>query len=299
MSRRGFLSASLVFMAASASTVSALAGEPSPHEALPVRYVDRGLTLPALTLSPSFDVGVTHSEIGSFTLNQVPVDLGASLGVVDDLQVDLVPATLQIVRADVGGASDTKVFYGTFKLGATYRFFDSDVVELGGRFEFGATGLDDTVHMTASVPVRIHAGNVVRIDTGLALSMIIPTKGGSVDGGLVGAGHPSPLYALMGPGIPFDVTFQLGDHAFVGLDLGFGLASFSGEANPDGSTSVDRSAFGSLGAHLGGTISDGAERPVADIAGVFDFPAFVFAEDRPPLQQVWYAGLDTRLYFQL
>ena len=264
-------------------------------EKFPVPFVERPLTLPKMMLAPQFQIGLTHAELGNFAFNGVGLNVGAAFGVIDDLTVDIVPLTLLIGRTDAGGFSDTKAYYGTFRLGATYRFFHADVVDIGGRVEFGATGFDDTIHLTAMIPVLLRFGKIVRIDTGLAISGLFPTKGGDANGALGTVGSVVPTVPGAGPGIPIDVTFQIVDPFFVGFDTGFGIASF----NDTALGGLDKSCFMPLGLHAGATIP-GDKGPIADITGSFSFPLFLLGADRnPPTSEVWQLGIDARAYFQL
>ena len=126
---------------------------------LPVRFVDRPLTLPKRVLSPEFHVGVTHFEIENVdgqAVNAVPIDLGAAFGVTDDITVYAQPLTLLIGRTDTNvlgfATHQTDVYYGTFRLGADFRFFHNDLIEIGAKAEFGAMGALDQLHLTAGVP---------------------------------------------------------------------------------------------------------------------------------------------------
>lgn len=288
---RKLVCAGMVFGAmAVASTASA------DESKLPLRYTDRPLTLPKMTLAPEFGLALDHFETpffgASLAVNAVGLNLGAAFGVIDDLTVDITPLTMLIGRSDAGNTSQTKVFYGTFRLGATYRFLHTEVADIGARAEFGATGANDTIHLTGMIPVLLRLGHIVRIDTGFAFSGFFPTKGGKVDGGMgtVGAAVPGVASLGEGAGIPVNVTFQIADPFFAGLDTGFGIASFRG--------TVSDNCFMPLGFHAGGTI--GGDKPLADITGSFSFPYFlVGADSKPPFSNLWQVGLDARAYFQL
>ena len=90
----------------------------------PAAYAERPLTLPKLMLSPQLGVGLSHLEfatpLGNVAANAVGLDVGASLGITDDLTVYLVPLTMLI--ATYTNVFPNKVYYGTFRAGATYRF---------------------------------------------------------------------------------------------------------------------------------------------------------------------------------
>jgi hypothetical protein len=257
--------------------------------ALPVPYVERPLTLPEMTLSPHFSGGLTHVEFGGLgggAVNLINLDAGASFGILDDLTVYAQPLTMLIGVADGG----SEVWYGTFRLGAIYRFLSTEVVDIGGQFEFGATGASDTIHLTGKLPVLLRFADLVRIDTGLALSGYFSTQGGGAAGGLAQIGTGSTPLGPNGAGIPVSVSFQLAEPVFLGLDTGFGIADFEDAGD---------SMFMPLGAHVGGTIASD-DRPIVDLVGRFNFPAFLVSGDpEPPLTEIWQVGLDARAYFDL
>lgn len=275
---------------------------------LPVRWVDRPITLPKKTLSPEFHVGVTHYEpegVNGLAVNAVPIDLGVSYGITDDVTVYAQPLTLLIGRVDttVLGFSthDTKVYYGTFRLGGKFRFFHNDLIEVGAKAEFGAVGSLDMLHLTGGVPFVLHAGHVVRFETGFYVSGYFPVDRAYAlynrdepDGGIATIGSAIPQGTLVpAPGIPLKVSFQVADPFFLGLDTGFGLASFKWRGSSDDTT------FAPLGFHAGGTIASG-KKPLVDIIGNFQFPTFLFgADNEPPLTQLWELGLTADLFIGL
>jgi len=271
----------------------------------PRAYVDRPLTLRKFMLSPEFSLPITHLSLGGLgDINAVGLNLGAAFGIINDLTVDVTPLTLLIVSGSGAvGNSTTKVYYGTFRLGATYRFIGkdaaalkSDVVEMGARVEFGATGANDTIHLGWGLPIIIHAGHIFRLDTGIFFTALFPTNGATTgttdpDIAMASVGSTAPSLALgFPPGIPIDITLG-NDFIFGGVDTGFGIGSFRG--------SVDKNAFMPLGFHFGGTIPSN-NKPLLDLVGNFGFPLFLLgSNNKLPTTQVWQVGLDARAYFQL
>jgi hypothetical protein len=287
--------AALLLLAPRPARADAAGGGP-----LPVRYVERPLTLPRGTLAPQFSVGDLHFEQTAYrttvAVNAIGLDLGAAYGVSDDLSVDITPLTLLIGRSDVGSFGDTKVYYGTFRLGATYRFLHDAIADVGGRFEFGATGANDVIHLTGGVPVALRLGGLLRVDTGAYFTGLFPTKGASVDGAVAATGVGLPTVgaatgALGGTGgVPVSVSAQIVDAFWAGLDTGFGIASFRG--------SIDKNCFMPLGLHAGYTIGD--KTPIADVVGAFAFPAFLLgADSSPPTTRLWSIGATVRAYLPL
>jgi hypothetical protein len=270
---------------------------------LPMRFVDRPLTLPKFVLAPHFLFDITHEEAGDIALNAFGLTAGAAFGIFDDLEVYCDPLSLLIAREDAGGlfgGNATKTYYGTFRLGATYRFVKANVAEVGARLEFGATGAIDLIHLTWGVPVILRAPHVLRFMTGLFFSGLFPTQqvvgvvgvSRDPDIAMAAVGESAPVFLLpAGPGIPAILDFQIADPVFAGLDTGFGILSFRGD--------VASNCFMPLGWHIGGTIpSDG--KPLVDLIGAFAFPLFLLGADgEPPATQLWTVGLSARAYIPL
>lgn len=283
----------VAFLLALAPTLASADETPSSY---PASYAERPLTLPRLMLSPELSIGLTHFEIttalGSAAANAVGLNLGASLGITDDLTVYLVPLTMLI--ATYTTAAPTKVYYGTFRAGAMYRFVHTDKVDFGGQFELGASGASEAVFTTFKLPLLLRIAPALRIDTGLAFTVVYPTTGASVDAGFATASSSGAAIVGLGSsaGIPIAVTIQPEEHVFFGLDTGFGIGSFRG--------TVSNSAFMPLGAFVGGTIIGGNHAPLVDIVGSFGFPFFLLgADNSPPATQLWQVGLGVRAYLPL
>ncbi len=269
--------------------------EPSVY---PSAIVQRPLTLPKLMLAPELSVSLTHLEVTNFigpnyAVNAVGMNLGASFGVTDDVTVYLVPLTM-VISGTTLPTSTTKVYYGTFRAGAVFRFFHSDVVELGAQAEFGADGAYEGIFLTARLPVLFHLGKFVRLDTGVAFTGVFPTTGSRpVDAGLAslrsGVGG---FAATSGAGIPLTLTIQPEEHVFFGLDTGFGIGSFRGK--------VSDSTFMPLGGFVGTTIVGAKHDALADIVASFSFPAFLLGNyPNPPATELWQIGLGGRVYLPL
>ena len=218
-------------------------------------YVERPLTLPEMALSPQLDAAIARAELGRVSATAVQMELAASFGITDDLMVEARP--LGFITGDV----DTD--YTRFQLGATYRFLDGPV-EIGGRFRFQIDS-NANLALNPGIAVRIHAGNVARIDTGLNFTGVVPTGSGDPVAGL--GGIVTDFLKPAEAGIPLDVSFQVVDPVFVGLSTGFAILTLE-EA---GDTS-----FMPLGFFAGGTVP-GDDGPLADIGASFGFPLFIIA----------------------
>jgi hypothetical protein len=287
------------FAVAALTLVTRAAHGQEAADKLPVRFVDRPLTLPQRVLAPEFGFALTHFEFdllgGRIALNGVGLNLGVSYGIVDDFTVDITPFTLLVDTASGGTASQTTVYYGTFRLGGTYRFAKSAYAEIGGRLEFGATGANDTIHLSWGLPVVFRAPRILRIDTGVMFTALLPVghNTGLIqpqnDIALAAIGPTVPLVPQVSPGIPFDLTVQIVDQFFAGFDTGFGIVSFRGP--------VDQSCFAPLGFHAGGTAVVG--RSLLDIVGSFSFPLFLLGAEKPPFTNIWQVGLNVKAHIPL
>lgn len=264
----------------------------SGGDGLPVPYVERPLTLPEMMLAPEFGASLSHLEFaffgGSIAVNAINLGAGASFGIIDDLTAYVVPLVMTIGTSP---GSDPQVYYGTFRLGAIYRFFKSEVADIGAQAEFGATGVNDVIHLTARLPILLRLADVVRIDTGLAISGFFPVNGGDPAGGIASMSNhfPSPI-GLAGAGVPVDVAFQVAEPVFLGLNTGIGLADFE---------TAEDTFFSPLGLFVGGTVP-AADGPLMDLRGSFSFPYFLVSGDpEPPFTNLWQVGLDARAYIDL
>lgn len=248
----------------------------------PVPVVDRPLTLPQLVLSP--ELALSYHRFFSPAVN---IGIGASIGATDDLEFHMHVST-PLETADVRSAHE-------FTAGATYRFLDLEIAQIGARLELGAltTDSDDPddvlLRMTASVPIAIRVGHIYRLDTGFAISGLFPVDGNTeADGQL--ASYTSDPYKIS-PGIPIRNTIQIIDPLFVGIDTGFGMLTFQDNA--------DSGVFAPLGFRFGGTIPM-KDRPLLDVTGNFEFPVFLLGNDNePPVSEIWQVGLTLRAYAPL
>src|SRR5262249_6426635 len=147
------------------------------------------------------------------------------------------------VEARPGGiiAGDVKTDYTRFEVGATYRFLKGPV-EIGARFRFE---IDNRANLLFNpmLPIRIHAAKIVRIDTGVNFTGLVPTKscptfalpggGSATSAGCrddAAAGLTGIYTDFLRPaeaGIPLDIAFQIVEPAFIGLSTGYGIADFA------------------------------------------------------------------------
>ena len=252
---------------------------------LPVRYNERPLTLPERTLR--IDGHFPTMKFGFLPGNDVFFGFfaGAAYGILDDLEVfgTVIPVTF----------TPDKVRFQDVVLGATYRFFHNDVVEIGvgGRFQIP---VDDNRYFIFNprLPILIHAGDIVRIDTGVNLAVAAHTGGGDALVGLFGPGKWAPLPFMIDPGLPGKFSFQVIDQLYIAANTGFGALN-------TGTFSNDGFVWVPLGWEVGGTIPKDNE-PLVDIRGGFEFPYFLASSaNENPVSQIWIFHVGGSFYLPL
>jgi len=256
----------IIALSAVLTTLPAEAEKPPPpptSEAeapagLPVAYTQRPLTGPQWMLSPRLDFTVMQFKqevsVLSFDFTAFLLDVGASISVLDDMTIDVNALSLIF--------GDPETDYGAFRVGATYRFLNAELVELGGTFMFYIDNAQNIV-LNPAIPVRIHAGDIFRLDSGLNFSVVIPKQGDAI-GAMAGA---NPMLFSNGAGIPVEPSIQIIDPLWAGLATGFGIANFD---------NAEDAIFVPLGFRVGGTVPIDNE-PIADVHATFAFPHFVFS----------------------
>lgn len=263
-------------------------------------FVERSLVVPEMTVMGELDASFTHMELGdgdfSLTLNGGFIDLWGKLGVLDDLEVELVVLSL---LTEEGGLMPTSIDaendadWGLFRAGATLRLLATDPAELGLRFRLLVDN-NAVVGLNGGVPVLVRGGDVVRLDTGVAwVGRVNQTAslfgvGSDASFGLVDV---NTLPMGPEPGIPLRLSIQAIEELWIGLNTGFGAWDVT----------EDDSIFLPLGASIGGTID--AEPLLLDILGSFNFPLFIApaGDDTDAIIQseIWQVGLGARGYFAL
>jgi hypothetical protein len=257
---------------AAAAAEGADPSTPAPAAAarLPLRHVARPLTMPQWTVAPELRARVgSRPAPGSETgVGVAGFDLGASLALLDDLQLDVRPLPLEVAPdADFGTASG--------KL--TYRYLDG-VVEIGNSFEAGVLGRLDAdgrrrFFMVPSLPVRFHLWKWGRLDTGFELPFLVRDR------------------VQVGMLVPLDVSLQLVDWLYAGVGTGFGIGDFD---------APDKSIYIPVGALVGATIA-ADDQPRLDVELRFSAPVlFLPADPDDKLEERFMTGmLVIRPYFFL
>lgn len=229
--------------AAAADTSDGRAGDP-----LPIAQSQRPLVLPHMVLSPYLGVGISH-----FIDTGVSLGVGASLGLADIAEVEVSPFQ---------SALAPNFEYGAV-LAGTVRLLDDQMLELGARLKTVFT--TDGVGISPGMPVRLHATDMIRVDTGVYVGIVVDNPLNAAGDTTVGLSSIGTSPLALQPGIPLEVTVSPIDEVWVGAGTGFGIFDFGNAGD---------SVFVPLGLNAGGTIPvDG--KPLADLGVGFGFPLFI------------------------
>jgi hypothetical protein len=246
----------------------------------PVAEAERPITLPKMVLSGEVDLDVPHLP-GSAFFN---ASVGAAFGITDDLTVRAQVLPLQI--AGGGGfhyGQSTGLLGGIDNpgpgVGATYRFLKKEMFEIGASVDVNlitAQGFSGVV-VAPGVPVRIHALESLRIDTGAFLPITFASMSGVPLGGF---GTTSVSANATGLQIPVSALYDITEPLHVGAATGFVIGDFS---TPGASVAIP------LGIFAGYAIA-GKDGPVLDIDPFFTFPALTGGSAAPG-SGLWVAGV--------
>jgi hypothetical protein len=128
----------------------------------PPAYVDRPLTLPAITLSPDLTFDATNAVKDPNQLDRqfetnIAFMLGAGFGITDDLEVRASIGTLQVAP---------KAQYSEPRLGATFRFANAENFNMGVHAEATVLTIpgEGGVRFEASFPMLVRLGSSARLD---------------------------------------------------------------------------------------------------------------------------------------
>ena len=171
-------------LAQATPTASAFGGlsdvPPAPEEELapvasyPTHYGARPLTLPRLTMRASARMGFLHIDFARFN-PFVSLDVGAGIGVTDDLELGLgspvmaptlAAATLFTGQAGLGGWLRPETSRGVLppSLYARYRLVATDSVELGVELDGMIPTRDFDGGIALGVPLRVRANDSFVLD---------------------------------------------------------------------------------------------------------------------------------------
>lgn len=221
-----------------------------------IRYVQRDLVMPEMTLTPFADLRIINYD-GFITGTEYTQNMGARFVPLENLEIHFNP--MSFYAGDASG-------YGTVQLGAVYRFVNEDVIEIGGALSLpvGQTGPIDFIGIQAGLPVRIHGGDFFRLDTGFFFSALFDTSV-APNARFSLAQMDDTMWPNADPMLPVEMSFQIIDELFAGFDTGVGIL--------DVADAGDR-VFVPLGMRFGGTVPmDG--RPFVDLTTGFRWPAFL------------------------
>jgi len=288
VSRAALVAFACGFVSYAASAEAQITG--MEQDKMKTPFVDRSLVLPEMWVTGELDVSFTHAEAVVFEGNAGWIDIGGAFGVLDDLEVEAALITDQhrdrawrpLGITGVDGAD-----WGMSRLGATFRFFAVENVEMGARFRFLIDN-QATIGFNGAVPILIHAGGVIRLDTGLGFVGRVPTNNADPSFGLVDV-NTNP----MGPeaGIPLRLAIQAVEEVWVGVNTGFGALDVS----------EDNSIFLPLGASVGASIP--IDPLLLDVTASFNFPLFVLPAGRDTeeriISELWQVGLSAKAHFGL
>lgn len=227
-----------------------------------LRYVQRDLVLPEMSVTPFVDMRVLNVGVGAFNATIYSQNIGVKFVPIENLELKASP--FSFYAGDATG-------YGTVMLGGTYRVYNDDSIEVGvtANVPVAATGDLGGIGMSGGLPIRLHIDDAFRLDTGIFI-------GGLFDTNIAFGGDPvfaiakaddAPFF-LPDPGVPVEASFQIVDLVFAGLDTGFGIRDFG---HPDAGDNI----FVPLGFRIGANLDmDG--RPFVDLTTGFRWPVFVY-----------------------
>ena len=200
------------------------------EDKLPVPHVERPLTLPEMHGRGELDGTFNHLEDSNrgftFSANGGVLEIGGAFGLTDDIELEARLISLELgefaltpLSLDLVDDAD----WGVSRFGGTLRFVATDVAEIGARVRLY---LDHhaTFGFGGGVPIVIHGGKIVRLETGIGWVGRVPTNGAKASFGLVDA---SDVPMSADAGIPLRASFQIIDEVWLGLNTGFGAFDVS------------------------------------------------------------------------
>ena len=150
--------------------------------------------------------GLTLSDAGDDVASGLGV--GAAFGILDELEVGMLLFPIQFTPGDD--------HFGDITLYGRYKFFSTDVVDIGGQLLLQLPSRTD-FGMGMGLPIMLRLGDSVRIDTGVEFELIFVDVG------------PDDDEVAFGMDIPAGIAFQIGK-GFVGPRTGLFLYKYIGDA---------------------------------------------------------------------
>jgi hypothetical protein len=245
-------------------------------------YARRQLTMPRGMVRGTFDVSTFHLDLGFFgSENFVSLNFGVAISPVDDLELGFsryrmgsFPGINFVELVNLGGSGLISAFvspegdFGDIPFYLRYQPV-SGTVDVGLEFRLRIPTLSE-FGLAFGLPVRIHAGDSVAIDTGFDLTVDDP---GDLN--------------ILSVGVPFQIVGNLSDNFFLELQTGVSL--------PDVTTDPIVTVL-PFGFALGGSVDAG---PVMlDVFFNFRFPAFAaFASGESEITtEIWTITVGINVY---
>jgi len=244
-------------------------------------YAGRELTMPRGMVRGTFDVSTLHLGLGLFSQNFVSLNFGAAISPVDDPELGFsryrmgsYPGINFIDLVNLGGSGLISAFvspegdFGDIPFYVRYQPM-SGTADVALEFRLRIPTLSE-FGLAFGVPVRIHAGDSVAIDTGFDLTLDDP---GGVN--------------ILSVGVPFQIVGNVSDNFFLELQTGVSL--------PDITTDPVVTVL-PLGFTLGGSVDAG---PVMlDAFFNFRFPTFAaFASGNSEITtEIWTITIGINVY---
>jgi hypothetical protein len=226
----------------------------------PLSFVERPLTLPAMTLAPEFDIGVERAGLGSglgaVSATAGVMNLGATFGITNDIEVGALVVPIQF--NDPAGYGDPEFF-------ATFRFLHTPSIELGARLNLVIAtprdGLSAGALIMPGVPLLVHVGKILRIDAEVAVPISVQAGTGISTSG--GPEITTTNAVGVGLTVPVEVAVDIIEPLHADVTTGLTIGDFRDAAD---STVVP------LGFGVGYAI--GTKRPLLDLDLAFNWPLF-------------------------
>jgi len=260
-------------------------GEPAgeagkePERRLAVAEAERSITFGEKILAPELDFDITH--MGSSTYANLA--LVAGYGLTNDLNVR---ATILPLQLAAPGPSAFRYGQPTENVGpsvgATYRI-RTGKVELGGNLDFGVSAVPNSsgIIITPGVPVRIHLGEKIRIDTGVSVPisrLTATTTTGVYRSTPVASDTASTTGGL---NIPASILYDITEPLHIGVSTAFMVMDVS---RWSATSSIPASIY------TGYAIA-GKDGPILDIDPILTFPTLLTPGASPAAHADYFVGL--------
>ncbi|KPK13511.1 MAG: hypothetical protein AMJ62_14915 [Myxococcales bacterium SG8_38] len=245
-------------------------------------YAGRELTMPRGMVRGTFDVSTLHFDLGFFgSENFVSLNFGAAISPVDDLELGFsryrmgsFPGINFIDLVNLGGSGLISAFvspegdFGDIPFYIRYQPV-SGTADVALEFRLRIPTLSE-FGLAFGLPVRIHAGDSVAIDTGFDLTFDDP---GGLD--------------VLSVGVPLQIVGNVSDNLFLELQTGVSL--------PDITTDPVVTVL-PLGFRLGGSVDAG--RVMLDAFFNFRFPTFAAfgSGDSEVTTEIWTITVGINVY---